>query len=319
MRYLGSRGTSLLLHMTLLALWLGFADTRGMARTGSNSVTLTPSSIQFGSVPVGGSASAYETVTNVGTRNIDATGAVVTGAGFSIDGLTFPLILTAGQSITFTVIFAPETSGAASGNVALQSYNSSLNLPLAGTGIAQGQLSVTPANLNFGNVNDGSSSTLNAKLTATGSSVVVTAANVSNPEFAAGGLSFPFTLQAGQSMPFTVTFTPQSGGPATASLSFNDPPNSPTVQSLSGTGVVQPPPSVNLSWNSDGSGGVVGYNIFRGTASGGPYTQINTSTDPNTNYTDTLGSSGTYYYVTTAVNAGGEQSPYSNQVEVVVP
>ena len=62
------------------------------------------------------------------------------------------------------------------------------------------------------------------------------------------------------------------------------------------------------------------YNVYRGTTSGGPYTMINTSPDDTTSYADSTVVSGeTYYYVTTAVNASGEVSGYSNQTEAVVP
>ena len=60
--------------------------------------------------------------------------------------------------------------------------------------------------------------------------------------------------------------------------------------------------------------------MFRSNTSGGPYTQLNSSADPNTAYTDTnVNSQQTYYYVTTAVNSAGQQSVNSNQVQAVIP
>jgi fibronectin type 3 domain-containing protein len=47
---------------------------------------------------------------------------------------------------------------------------------------------------------------------------------------------------------------------------------------------------------------------------------INTALDASTNYTDdTVVSGATYYYVTTAVNAEGQESAYSNEVQAVIP
>jgi fibronectin type 3 domain-containing protein len=44
------------------------------------------------------------------------------------------------------------------------------------------------------------------------------------------------------------------------------------------------------------------------------------STPDSLSYADqTVESGTTYYYVTTAVNAAGEESAYSNQVAIVVP
>jgi fibronectin type 3 domain-containing protein len=63
----------------------------------------------------------------------------------------------------------------------------------------------------------------------------------------------------------------------------------------------------------------VGYNVFRGTANGGPYQTI-TTMDAETTYTDyTVDSGTTYYYVVTQVDAQGQQSAYSNVAKAVIP
>jgi fibronectin type 3 domain-containing protein len=66
------------------------------------------------------------------------------------------------------------------------------------------------------------------------------------------------------------------------------------------------PGAINLSWNS--TNGATGYNVYRGTVSGGPYTLI----APNvaaTAYNDTgLANGTTYYYVVTGLDAGGESA-----------
>lgn len=67
---------------------------------------------------------------------------------------------------------------------------------------------------------------------------------------------------------------------------------------------------VALSWTA--SSGASGYNIYRSTTSGGPYTVIQSGVE-STTYTDTGVTNGTtYYYVVTAVN-GSVESGYSNQ------
>ena len=66
---------------------------------------------------------------------------------------------------------------------------------------------------------------------------------------------------------------------------------------------------ISLSWTASNS--ATSYNVMRGTASGGPYTQVSTAT--STNWTNTgLTNGTTYYYVVTAVNTAG-QSSNSNQ------
>lgn len=72
--------------------------------------------------------------------------------------------------------------------------------------------------------------------------------------------------------------------------------------------------SVRLNWTASSSSGVTGYNVYRGTATGGPYTKIGTAT--GVSYTDSaVGYNTKYYYVTTAVSSGGESS-HSNEASV---
>jgi hypothetical protein len=285
-----------------------------------NLVTTNPTKLEFGNVQVGNTANLYETITNVGHVNINASSATITGPGFSYSGLSFPLLLAPGHSYTFTATFAPTSAGSATGFVTIYSDKGTLSIPLTGTGIAGGILSVSPSSLSFGSVNVGSNSQLGATLLATGGAVTVTAANINNSEFSLSGLSFPLTLQAGQTAPFTITFAPQQSGLTSGTLTFANSANAPLVVSLTGTGNnPPPPPSVSLSWDGGGSP-VSGYNVFRGTVSGGPYAQLNGSLVPTTYYDDTTVSAGmTYYYVTTAVNSAGQQSSYSNQVMAVIP
>jgi hypothetical protein len=158
-------------------------------------------------------------------------------------------------------------------------------------------------------------------LTATGASVTVSSASVSSPEFAVSGISLPVTIAAGSSAPFTVTFAPQASGTTSANLTFaSNASTTPTVQSLSGSGTAPVAHSVALSWNASTSTNVVGYNVYRGTISGGPYAQINSALDASTNDTDTTVQSGrSYYYVVTAVDSNGAESAFSSQVPAVIP
>jgi len=179
---------------------------------------------------------------------------------------------------------------------------------------------VAPTTLGFDSVVVGTSKSLNATLSAAGSSVTVSSATSNSSEFTLSGLSFPVTLAAGQSASLAFTFTPQASGTDTASISFiSNASNSPTVESLTGSGALSPLHSVDLSW-SPSTSAVVGYNIYRSSTSGGPYTKINSALNATTAYTDTTVQAGlTYYYVTTAVDASGVESAYSNQAQAVVP
>jgi hypothetical protein len=188
---------------------------------------------------------------------------------------------------------------------------------LSGTGFVRGQLAVSPAVISFGNVSVGSSSTQTANLTATGSNVTVSSAAWNGLGYSVSGIIFPVTVPSGQSVSFQVTFTPQIAGSSSGSISFvSDASNSPTVATISGTGIQH---SVSLTWNPSTST-VVGYNVYRGTQSGGPYTLISSSPQPGTSYSDaTVKSGSTYFYVVTAVDAGSQESAFSNESVATIP
>ena len=149
--------------------------------------------------------------------------------------------------------------------------------------------------------------------------MTISSASLNNAEFVLSGISLPITLAAGQSTTFTVTFTPQATGATSASLSFaSNASNSPTTQTMTGTGTAPTQHTVDLTWNA--ASGAVGYNIYRGTVSGGPYTMINSSLVTTTAYVDSTVVSGTtYYYVATTVDDNQNESGYSNQAQAIVP
>ena len=88
---------------------------------------------------------------------------------------------------------------------------------------------------------------------------------------------------------------------------------------------VTPPPTshyVVLSWAASATSGVIGYNMYRGTTSGGPYpTKLNSSPVTGTTYTDeTVQAGETYYYVATAIASDGvTESAYSDEASATVP
>ena len=286
----------------------------------------SPSALSFGNVQVGNNRQLSETLTNSGGVNVHITQATIAGTGFSMSGLTPPLLLTPGQHYTFTVTFTPPSPANDSGNVSIVSdaSNPNLGIPLSGTGtpVPQGQLAVAPANIDFGNVIVGTNAQQTGTLTASGASVIVSSDKVIGSAFSVSGLpSFPITIPAGQHVQFTVTFTPSGTGVASGSVSFSsNASNSPTIETLTGTGTPPPKHSVNLSWTASTSQNIIGYNIYRSVTSGKQYSKINSVLDASTLYTDTTVVDGTtYYYVTTAVNSTNEESAYSNQATAVIP
>jgi hypothetical protein len=283
----------------------------------SQTVTASPTSLSFGNVAVGATATAPVVLTNTQKNSVTLTSPQTTGSPFSMGGVSFPLTLSGGQSVKLTATFKPQATGLTGGS----SYFSgpSLNLPLTGTGTgASAQLTVAPATLNFGNVTVGSTETQTATLSAVGGSVTISSASSSSSQFALPGAVFPKTIPAGTEVSLNVTFTPNKNGTISAALSFqSNATDSSTSEAVTGTGTAH---NVNLSWVASSSSDVTGYNIYRSTSKTGAYTKVNSTLDPNTAFDDaTVAGGTTYYYATTAVDSSGLESKYSNQVTVVVP
>jgi fibronectin type 3 domain-containing protein len=77
--------------------------------------------------------------------------------------------------------------------------------------------------------------------------------------------------------------------------------------------------SVTLSWTASTST-VAGYNVYRSSVSGGPYTKLNASPDTSTTYVDSAVQAGqTYYYVVTSVDSAGTESTFSAEVSATIP
>jgi hypothetical protein len=279
--------------------------------------------VQFGTVPVGGTGSSSVVVSNVATdgSNITVSRINVTGSSFQLStALSLPVVIPAGQNLTLGVNFSPRSNGSANGMISIVSDASDRVLPVALTGNGNvGGISVSPAVMNFGSVGVGGTAVVNGSLTAANSSMTVSTVDQTGQGYTLGGISFPVTLAAGQSVPFTVTFTPQAPGTSPGSLAFLASGSNSATASLTGSGVQSSTHSVALSWNASSSP-VAGYNVYRSLQSGGPYAKLTGSPLPSTSYADgNVQSGSTYYYVATSVTNNSDESGYSNQTAATIP
>jgi len=183
-----------------------------------------------------------------------------------------------------------------------------------------GQLSVTPTTMSFGNVAVGGNSQKQGSLTAGSADIQISTAAWNGQGYSLSGITFPATVPAGKSIPFTITFAPQAAGSAPGSLVFDsNATNAPTTEVLTGSGTQLSSHTVALSWNPSTSQ-VIGYNVYRRIGSSGSYTKINPSVNPTTSFTDNAVQSGvTYDYVTTAIDSSNVESAYSNQATAAIP
>ncbi|MGH9642466.1 MAG: beta strand repeat-containing protein [Terriglobales bacterium] len=301
-----------------------------LSGTGVTPATLTanPTSLTFTNIQVGTNSTQSDTIKNTGGASATITAVTPTGTGFSVSGITLPVTVAAGQSVSFNVTFAPQSPGTFSGNVAVISnaQNPTLNVPLSGAAVgAQGTLGVTNP-INVGNVVQGTSGTATGTLTASAANVVVSSVSLSgaNPaEFAISGLNFPVTVTVGTPVSFTVTFSPTATGSASATASFvSNASNSPTSAALSGNGTPQPVHTVQLAWIASITQGITSYNVYRAVYSGttcGTYSSIGSTSGSVTTFTDSNVTDGTTYcYATTSVDSSGE-SGYSNIAQAQIP
>jgi len=292
----------------------------GTGTAAPGQLAVTPTSLGLGSIVVGSSGTASGSLSASGA-SVTVTADKINNSAFTVSGLTLPVTIPAGQSVPFTVKFTPTAAGSASATLAFTSnaQTATTNESLTGTGTAApGQLAVSPSTLSFGNVDVGTTGMLTTTLAASGASVTISSAAMSNSLFTLSGASFPMTLGAGQSQQMNVVFSPKASGTDSGTLTLNsNASNAKVSESLSGVGVT-PQYSVSLTWNASTSS-VVGYNVYRGT-SPGAYSKINATVDANTAYTDSTVTAGTtYYYAATAVNPSGEESGYSTPVQVTIP
>jgi Domain of unknown function (DUF4082)/Abnormal spindle-like microcephaly-assoc'd, ASPM-SPD-2-Hydin len=285
-------------------------------------IAAVPASVAFGSVPIGVANTQTLTVSNSGNANLTISQTTAAGTGFSVTGPALPMTVAPSTSIALTVGFSPGTVGTTSGTVTIGSNAtpSPLAVPLTGTGVTQSlTLSANPPALAFGNIAPGSSAKQSVTLTNAGnSSISLSALKAAGSYISVGGLALPVTLASGQTAAFSVTFAPTTTGTFTGSVSVTSTAaNSPLSIPVSGTGAA--PHYVTLSWTPSVSV-VSGYDVYRGTTKGGPYTKITSSPVVGSTYNDATVQSGlTYYYVATSVSSNGTQSVFSSEISATIP
>lgn len=280
------------------------ASTQGSKSTGATTLTIVTSSpLAQGDIAVPYSISLAATGGATPYSWTLASGQLPAGLSLAKSGQISGTPSTTGSS-SFTVKATDSSSPA-------QTATTSLSIKIAGPAVQ-----LIPSSINFGNVPSNGTGNQSVKLTNSGTATLkISQATLTGSAFSMSGLTLPLSLAAGASTYFTVVFSPTATGSFTGNVSLvsND-PNSPTDMSLSGTSHW-----VTLSWTASTST-VVGYYIYRGTQSGGPYTQLNGTALSATLYTDSEVAPGqTYYYVITAVNSNNVQSTDSNQVTAAVP
>jgi hypothetical protein len=285
----------------------------------------TPSSVDFVSVPIGLTYSQTISLKNTGTATVLLSHASISAVGFKLTGLAAVRTISPGQNVTFNVTFRPSTTSTITGAATIFSSasDSQMVIQLTGTGtVSTASLGASPISLRFGSVTIGEADTLPVTLTNTGNvNVTINSVSLPNSLFTTSGASAGTILAPSQSATLQITYAPTSASSTNGNVAISSSAsNSPLNIAVTGSGLQSAQQSVSLGWVGSTTPGVVGYFVYRGKVSGGPYTMLNSSYVSTTKYTDsTVQPSTTYYYVVTSVNSSNMQSGYSAQVSAKVP
>jgi hypothetical protein len=102
----------------------------GSATTSSGTLGVTPGSMSFGTVTIGTALSQSGNITASG-GSVTLSSVSSSNSAFTVGGLTLPVTLAAGQSVPFTVSFAPTATATASANISFLTSTSALSAETA--------------------------------------------------------------------------------------------------------------------------------------------------------------------------------------------
>lgn len=299
------------------------------APTAQSKIVFIPNAVDFSNVVLGQKNTQTVKMSNEGTKSIQVSSIHVAGTGFGITGLTFPFSLEPHVSRTFNIEFTPKSVGLVAGTLTIESSlvaSETLNIKGVGTN-ALPKLQTNPASINFGTLAVEGTAAQTITISNTGNaSLTVNQVVVSGSGFSVSGLPLQFQLAPQQQTSFLVSFHPTAMGSAKGSLKFlSKELSAPLTVSLAGVGGDVSATSsgsdhtVILSWDASVSK-IMGYYVYRGQLSGGPYTRITASAVKNLKYSDTNVNSGQeYFYVVTSVDNSGQESFYSEQISATIP
>jgi len=100
-----------------------YVSLSGTGTTSTGTIAVSPGSMSFGNVTIGNAQTQNGSVTASG-GSVTLSSVSSNSALFTIGGLSLPVTLSSGQSVPFTVTFAPTTTGTASANLTFTSSNS---------------------------------------------------------------------------------------------------------------------------------------------------------------------------------------------------
>ncbi|MDR3727494.1 MAG: choice-of-anchor D domain-containing protein [Terracidiphilus sp.] len=214
------------------------------AETGLTTAVATPAPLAFTSlVPVNTGSSLALTLMNTGTLDLLPTGTAVSG-NFSVQTDNCKnTTVASGASCIIAVTFAPLKAIPLTGELTIYAnvYGGQLTVELSGTGSPAGAVSLTPATVDFGQVEVGTTSkALQVEAgNSSGTAVSITGVAVTTPFKIASNSCGTSSLAANTDCQVMVDFAPTQTGLVTGTLTFTDGAGTQTV-TLTGTGAAPP-------------------------------------------------------------------------------
>ncbi len=221
-------------------------------------IALSPGSLTFGTVTIGGSAVLVSQVQNGGNAPLDVTS--ITPCAGTAAVFTWsppaPFTVAAGGSSALSVTYTPTAATGDSGCLAISSSDPvrpTVNLTVSGNGAAAAApaIAFSPASLDFGTVTIGNPAQRTAQVQNAGNATLtvsdIAPCSGAGTEFT-WSTTLPFSIAPGQGVPFTVTYTPVDIDFHSACIAFtSDDPARPVANlGVTAQGASAPTPAVAL-------------------------------------------------------------------------
>ncbi|MEC4686265.1 MAG: choice-of-anchor D domain-containing protein [Nitrospirota bacterium] len=227
-------------------------------------ISVSPTTVDFGSVIIGNTSAQTVTVTNAGSATLNVGALAVTGDYSTANDLCSNSAVAVGDNCTVDVIFTPSAEGVNTGTLSIPSDDPDtavVDVALSGTGVAaQPDITVSTTSVDFDSVTVGDSDSQVVTVTNDGTAdlTIASVSSLSDP-FSITDDGCTGTLAPSESCAITVSFAPSAVGTFTDSLviTSDDPDEASVTVSVSGEGVEvganQPPTKPELLYPENGA------------------------------------------------------------------
>ena len=352
LRYSWSLRSPSLLLVLFMAILL---SSTGSAPAFGQEFSVSPGNLDFQTVAVGQQKTLIFHIQNTSSALLQIYKVSSSRSEFSLAGSALPASIAPWAGVDFKIAFSPNSAVKTTAILEVVSNARAIqSFTLTGTGKEPlAALQLSPSSLNFGSQKVNSLTTRSMSILNSGEvPLTISGVTVMGSGFSASNVYPGMTLAPKQQATVQVSFRPLSSQVASGKLTIlSGNLSSAATLPLAGTGVSSAAPAtsarvatasvaavstsasspraalttnptsntIHLAWGPSSSSNV-GYRVYRGSISGGPYPDHTAAPISALAYDDAsvvVGS--TYYYVVTSVGSSGLESKYSNEARATVP